>query len=184
MPIKKIAVEEAFTFDRLADSQHAMEAAMNPAWAEYVGERIADLVDLRLREMCWTTERHYRRRSSSGSATSMARSTTVDPMTDAPAPADHDDAGGGTRRTYFGRNGSPEVTVAFPFSKVEVSRNDDEARAAALAALEAIASVAEMVEALAGAANAADRQRVGRDAQQLRADLNEIVASLSAHGDD
>jgi len=51
MSIRKIAVEEAFTFDRLADSQHAMEAAMNPAWAAYVGERIADLVDLRLREM-------------------------------------------------------------------------------------------------------------------------------------
>lgn len=51
MVTKKIAVEEAFTFDRLADAQHAMEAAMNPAWAEYVSERIADLVDLRLREM-------------------------------------------------------------------------------------------------------------------------------------
>ena len=51
MPTRKIAVEEAFTFDRLADSQRTMEAAMNPSWADYVSERIADLADLRLREM-------------------------------------------------------------------------------------------------------------------------------------
>lgn len=51
MPTRKIAVEEAFTIDRPADAQHTMESAMNPSWADYVSERITDLVDLRLREM-------------------------------------------------------------------------------------------------------------------------------------
>ena len=49
--MKKIAVEEAFTIGHLAGAQHEMEAAMNPGWAEYVGDRIGDLTDLRLREM-------------------------------------------------------------------------------------------------------------------------------------
>ena len=48
---KKIALEEAFTIERLAGAQQEMESAMNPAWADYVAERIADLTDLRLREM-------------------------------------------------------------------------------------------------------------------------------------
>lgn len=49
--MRKIALEEAFNVDRLADAQGAMEADMNPAWAAYVGERISDLTDLRLAEM-------------------------------------------------------------------------------------------------------------------------------------
>jgi len=48
---KKIALEEAFTIERLAGDQHEMEAAMDPVWADYVGARIGDLTDLRLREM-------------------------------------------------------------------------------------------------------------------------------------
>lgn len=51
MATKKVAVEEAFTIDRLAGAQADMEAAMNPAWADYVAARIGDLTDLRLREM-------------------------------------------------------------------------------------------------------------------------------------
>jgi 2,3-dihydroxybenzoate decarboxylase len=49
--MKKVAVEEAFTIERLAGAQREMESGMNPAWADYVAERIADLTDLRLREM-------------------------------------------------------------------------------------------------------------------------------------
>lgn len=51
MATKKVAVEEAFIIDRLAEAQQEMESAMNPAWADYVAERIGDLTDLRLREM-------------------------------------------------------------------------------------------------------------------------------------
>ena len=104
-------------------------------------------------------------------------------MTAPPVPGD-DDETSVARRTYFGRNGSPEITVAFPFSKVEVSRSDEEARAGALAALDAVASLIQIVEALAAASTADERRNVGRDLQQLRTDLGEIVSAMTVRGDD
>jgi 2,3-dihydroxybenzoate decarboxylase len=51
VPTKKVAVEEAFSIGRFGEAQHEMEEAMSPAWADHVAARIADLTDLRLREM-------------------------------------------------------------------------------------------------------------------------------------
>lgn len=51
MPVKKIALEEAFTFAPFKDDEQALCRALNPTWGAYVDRRIADLTDLRLADM-------------------------------------------------------------------------------------------------------------------------------------
>jgi hypothetical protein len=63
-------------------------------------------------------------------------------MPDSGAPDDSDDRGvrpakGGKGMTVFGRQGSPTMTLALPFSHVEVKADDGAALVPALAALTA-----------------------------------------------
>lgn len=51
MKVRKIALEEAFTFDAFREETAAIRSRFNPAWARYVGERIEDLGDRRIADM-------------------------------------------------------------------------------------------------------------------------------------
>lgn len=51
MAVRKIALEEAFTFDAFREDEQGLTSSLNPEWGRFVDERIADLGDLRLAEM-------------------------------------------------------------------------------------------------------------------------------------
>ena len=87
------------------------------------------------------------------------------------------------RPTYMGRNGSPEITIAFPFSKVEVARGDESLRASVLAAFEAIDSLAEQIALLARAESKRERLEIAGAIDVLRAQVAQVVTEIGMTGD-
>jgi hypothetical protein len=88
------------------------------------------------------------------------------------------------RQTYFGRQGSPEVTIAFPFSKVEVTKADDAMRSALLATVRSLDALAEQVGELAGASSDKSRSRVESSVKKVRGELSELLTRLASPPDD
>lgn len=87
-----------------------------------------------------------------------------------PSESSADNAGTGKNLTVYGRQGSPSVTVALPFSKIQV--NED---AEAMAALgQVVDLVRRLAEAAAEPRNAgrAELDAVGREAAALLEQLH------------
>jgi hypothetical protein len=83
------------------------------------------------------------------------------------------------KRTYFGRQGSPEITVAFPFAKVEVTRSDEALRTSIVAALQSVDALAEQIIALARASTDADRDAVVTAVHEVRAELDAVLTETA-----
>lgn len=107
----------------------------------------------------------------------MAPTNKPEPTAAAPPELPAEDGAG--RRTYFGRQGSPEITVAFPFAKVEVTKADDALRPFMVATVQALDVLAEQVHELARAGSKAERAAVADAIAALRTDLDDLITQAA-----